>query len=227
MTDNKLHRPLTAQEKQELIEGLTQEDTSFRDAIRSLGIGIEDELIYSDLQRAQNRLNHAMLGIHPLYRREVELAGIVDYKDNALQLANGRTIPFEAMDPAYVEFLENQKRIFNVQEQLPLSSVALKASHTILGEDMVVPDISDNMMGVPSDMSSYSLRTLEKAFTNSMVLMTHLNEMIKKHGLDQAYGMNKDHLLQYVGSNSFNNSFEHSVNELSEVAALAVDKYGM
>ena len=220
---------LSVLDLQNLYEGLTQEDPSFRDEMRILGDGFEDDEIFSPLQRTQNKLNYAMLGVHPIYRREVELAGMVDYVGGQLSLVGGESYPFEELDPSYVEFLNSQQRIHNTKEVLPLSSVALKTSNLLNEDTMDVPDISGITMNLPQDLNerSTSRKVLERAFTNSMVLMTHLGEMIDKHGFGETYGMNKDHLLQYVGSNSFNNSFEHSVGELSNVAASAVNKYGM
>ena len=58
----------------ELYEGITQEDALFRDAIYALNEQVPTDDLFSELDRAQNKLNHAMLGIHPLYRREVELS---------------------------------------------------------------------------------------------------------------------------------------------------------
>lgn len=209
----------------ELYEGLTQEDGKFRDNLSTYaGTGALENLL-SKLELAQNRLNHAMLGIHPIYRREVELSGIVDYPAQTLYLADasgGRAVPFSELDPAYVSFLENQKRIYNVKETLPMSSVALKTSAQWLSEDGVkVPDLSGVPMHLPSDKFPYSRRVLETAFARSMVMMNHLQEEIEKHGLDSVYGANRDDLIRYCESNAFDFQFKKSVNELTEIAEKA------
>lgn len=220
MTGKSIKHPLAFTDRQNLIEGMTQADPSFREAALDLGIEFDIDEIFSDLDRTKNRLNYAMLGIHPIYRREVELAGLVDFKDRTFSMMDGSITTFDDLDPSYVDFLENQKRLYRVGDVLPLSSVALKTSNLLLENDMEVPGISDLHMNVPQDLneSSSSRRTLEKAFANSMVIMTHLEKELKKSGLFEAYGVNKDQLLQYVGSNTFSNSFEHSINELNEVA---------
>lgn len=208
-------------------EGMTQEDGRFRDAIRALGIGFEDEQIFGDLERTQNRLNYAMLGIHPIYRREVELAGLVDFPNRQLSLIGETEVfefGFDGLDPAYVSFLENQKRIYNVKDTLPLSSVALKTSNMLNEDSMEVPNISQLHLNVPTELETPSRAVLERAFTNSMVLMTHLDKELRRHGIAQAVGMNKDALLLYVGSNSFSNSFDHSVGELENVAVTAINR---
>lgn len=223
---------LTASDYQALYEGLTQEDSTFRDELKAVGAVFEEDEIFSELDRAKNRINYAMLGISPIYRREVELAGLVDFHAKTLSFANNPDdviIDFKDLDPAYLAFLENQKRIFDTSgsEILPLSSVALKCSNELNKDKMNTPNLEDIHMNVPKDMGTTSRQILERAFTNSMVMMTHLDRMIKKHGLDKAYGMNKDHLLQHVASDSFNNSFNRSIGELESVSAKSAKGYGL
>lgn len=212
----------------ELYEGLTQQDTTFRDMIYDLSESALTDNILSELELAQNRLNHAMLGIHPIYRREVELSGIVDYADRTLSLfhsGDDNISKFSELDPAYVNFLESQKRIYNVKERLPLSSVALKASNQWLQEDGVnVPDISTVQMHLPDEAFPHSRKILQMAFARNMVMMNHLQEEIEKHGLDKVYGANRDQLLQYCQSNAFDFQFDRSVGDLTETAAQAVTK---
>lgn len=209
-------------EYRELYEGLTQEDDDFRNAISNLSDSTLTDNLLTEIELAQNRLNHAMLGVHPLYRREVELSGIVNYPERALCLfhPDGETVtPFSELDPAYVQFLESQKRIYNVKDTLPLSSVALKTSNQWLKEDGVsVPDTSETQMHLPEDDFPLSRKVLELAFARSMVLMNHLQEEIEKHGLTDTYGTNREDLIQYCQSNSFNYQFHYSVNELTETA---------
>lgn len=213
---------LKVNEYRELYEGLTQEGGKFRDAIYALSEQVPEKELFSDLDRAQNRLNYAMLGIHPIYNREVELSGIVDYARRVLYTyaEDGQIeTSFDDLDPSYVSFLETQKRIYNVKETMPLSSVALKTSNQWLAkEDVKVPDLSQVQMNLPSDELSFSRKVLETAFARSMVLMNHLQEEIEKHGLDRAYGASREDLIQYVQSNSFQFQFDHSVNELTQAA---------
>lgn len=217
-------------EYRELYEGLTQENNAFREKLSTYAEAELAENLLSELELAQNRLNHAMLGVHPIYRREVELSGIVDYPNRMLYLMgpDGDTpFPFDDLDASYVSFLENQKRIYNVKDIMPLSSVALKTSSQWLREDGVTPPETGNVpMNLPSEDFPHSRKVLETAFARSMVLMNHLQEEIKKHGLDAAYGTNREDLIQYCQSNSFNYQFRHSVNELTEVAERAADMDG-
>ena len=217
-------------EYRELYEGMTQKNPDFRSAIGELADGGLETGI-SELELAQNRLNHAMLGIHPLYRREVELSGIVDYPGRSLKLfhPDGESVvPFDDLDPSYVQFLESQKRVYNVKDLLPLSSVALKASSQWLKEDGVgVPDTSSVQMHLPEDNFFCPRRLLEMAFARSMVLMNHLQEEIEKHGLDSIYGTNREDLMGYCQSNDFNYQFDHSVKELSHTAMKVADMDGI
>lgn len=217
---------LKVSEYRELYEGLTQEDGRFRDHLYERSGQTPQEELFPELERAKNRINYAMLGIHPIYQREVELSGIVDYPNKTLYLydRNGQTkTPFSELDPSYVQFLESQKRIYNVKETLPLSSVALKTSSQMLSDEGVrTPDTEGIPMNLPSYEIPYSRKVLETAFTRSMVLMNHLHEEIEKYGLDRAYGTSREDLIKYVESNSFHFGFEHSVNELADVAKDAV-----
>lgn len=227
VTEKKGEKHMKVSEYRELYEGLTQQNNAFRDNLSSyMDMALAENLL-SDLELAQNRLNHAMLGVHPIYRREVELSGIVDYPKKTLYLMGPDgdvPFPFSELDPSYVSFLETQKRVYNVKEMLPLSSVALKASSQWLKEDGVdVPDISKVPMHLPSDDFPHSRKVLEMAFARSMVLMNHLQEEIEKHGLDKTYGANREDLIRYCQSNSFNYQFKHSVHELTEAAERAAD----
>lgn len=229
--DDKYETTLNVSDLQMLYEGLTQEDDGFRNAMTELGYPVDKDELFNEKERAKNRLNYAMLGVHPIYRREVELAGLVDFHERTLSLASKPddiVIPFNDMDPSYVSFLENQKRIYNTKSgKMPMSSVALKASNELNKDKMDVPDLNGVHLNVPQETTSTARQVLERAFTNSMVMMTHLNGMIKKHGFDEAYGMNKDHLLQHVASDQFNYNFTRSVEEIEQVASKSVDDYSL
>lgn len=218
---------MTVKDYRELYEGLTQEDPAFRNRLYALADTDLTGPILSELELAENRLNHAMLGIHPIYRREVELSGIVDYEYQTFRLfaPEGETATsFTDLDPAYVAFLESQKRIYNVKETLPLSSVAIKAGHQMLEADGVpVPDTSDVPMHVPKEPFAASRKVLEAAFAKNMTMLDHLQKEIEKSGLARVYGANRDDLISYCQSNSFDYSFNKSVNELSEAAEEAVN----
>ncbi len=210
-----------------LYEGLTQEDDSFRQAMYEWNDSFVEPLL-SDLELAKNRLNYAMLGVHPIYQREVELSGMVNYSDNTLELYGKEPVPFANLDASYVAFLEQQKRIYNVKEQLPLSSVALKTSHQWLTEEGVnCPDISDIPMNVPDKDFSVSREVLEKAFARNMTMMCHIQEEMKKHHLDETYAVHKDDLIQYCQSNSFSFQFNQSVDELNTVLEIAEGMDGL
>lgn len=227
--DEKHHTTLSVSDFQALYEGLTQEDDNFREALYGIGYEVNKDEIFDEKQRVQNKLNYAMLGIHPIYRREVELAGLVDFHERTLSIASNPddiVINFDDMDPSYVTFLEHQKRIYSTDKKtMPLSSVALKASNELNKDEMDVPELDDIHLNVPKEPSNRSRKVLERAFTNSMVMMTHLDKMIKKHGFNDAYSMNKDHLLQHVASDQFNHSFNRSVTELEGIAIKSVDSY--
>lgn len=227
--DERHSETLSVNDLQSLYEGLTQEDDSFREAMTDIGYEVNKDEVFSSMLRVKNKLNYAMLGVHPIYRREVELAGLVDFHERTLSLAShpeDRIISFDDMDPSYVAFLENQKRIYSTDKKtMPLSSVALRMGNELNKDKMDVPNIDDLHLNVPKEIPNRSRKVLERAFTNSMVMMTHLDSMIKKHGFDKAYNMNKDHLLQHVASDQFNFSFNRSVTELDNIAKTSVNDY--
>ena len=99
---------------------------------------------------------------------------------------------------------------------MPLSSVALKTSHQWLEADGVeVPKLDTLTMSLPEDSLCYSRKTLQLAFARSMVLMNHLHEQMERYGLTKTYDVNRQDLIQYVHSNSFDFQFDYSVNELT------------
>ena len=222
---------MTVQDYRYLYEGVTQDDDEFREHLYTLNDVIPSDDIanklISEIELAQNRLNHAMIGVHPLYRREIEISGIIDYDKKALYLFAGDTdkvYPFEKLDASYVAFIENQKRIYNVKDKeiLPMSSVALKLSNQMCKEDHIpTPDISDMDMHLPKSDFCYSRRILENAFAKNMVLVNHLREEIGKYHLDKTFEVNKDDLISYCQSKSFDYQFAHSVQELTDIAEVA------
>lgn len=222
---------MTVEDYRYLCEGLTQEDNSFREHIYKLNEYMSsDDLtnkLLSEVELAQNRLTHAMIGVHPIYRREIEISGIVDYEKRALRLFapdKDLVYPFKELDPAYVNFIEHQKRIYNVNDKgiLPMSSVALKISDQICKSDGIkTPDITDLDMNLPQKSFCYSRKILENAFAKNMVLVNHLREEIEKHGLDATYEVNKNDLISYCQSKSFDYQFDHSVKELTEISSMA------
>lgn len=224
---------LSVKEMRELYGGLTQKDPSFRDAIGQLSEPPQDMEVFSDLDRAKNRLNLAMLGVHPINQWEVELSGIVDHKDEKLYLYGGDediVYDFEDLDPKYIEFIKDSIDVGDIDTgTTPISSLALELGNVLNKDGIEVPDISGvkTETRLPKDLGSSPRELLEKAFTNSMVMMTHLHGEINKRGLSKVFGTNKDHMLQHAAKDSFNNSFERSVDELTEIAEGVVRDYGM
>lgn len=210
---------LTVADWRDLYEGMTQEDDGFRKKMADYVPGITADNILSELELAQNRLTYAMMGIHPIYCREIELSGFVDYPNRCLSLYmdNGeRVLPFGELDPSYVEFLENQKRTHKVQDIQPLSSVALHATE-LLYPDMqkYIEPVSMNTDGTKEKPSSDMLK---RAWDRSVILMNHIHEELVSSGAAKAFGINRDDLRAYCTSNIGNAQFDRSVAELSGVA---------
>lgn len=226
--DSKQQTPLEASDMRLLYEGLTQEKGDFREAMTDLGYPVDKEEIFSEKKRVQNKLNHAMLGVYPIQRREVEMAGMVDFKEQELRLASDDgdlVTAFDDLDPDYVTFLEEQKERFSPDsDTMPMSSLALRASNELNKEEMDVPSLDKVHLNVPESPSS-SRHELQRAFRNSMVMMNHMNEEIQKHGFDKMYDMNEDHLRQHVASDQFNRNFDRSVSEIEEYAKDSVKEY--
>ena len=168
---------LTVADWRDLYEGMTQADDIFREKMAEKVPGISTDNILSELELSQNRLTYAMMGIYPIYWREIELSGIVNYPDQTLALYadNGeRILSFEELDPSYIEFLENQKRIRNTKDVQPLSSVALHASEELYPEmKKYIDPIPMNTDGTEKKLSSNMLRI---AWARSTILMNHIQE---------------------------------------------------
>ena len=77
---------LSVSDWRDLYEGMTQEDDGFRKKMAERVAGLSADNILSELELAQNRLTYAMMGIHPIYRREIELSGFINYPEKHLAL---------------------------------------------------------------------------------------------------------------------------------------------
>ena len=67
---------LSVSDWRDLYEGMTQEDDGFRKKMAERVAGLSADNILSELELAQNRLTYAMMGIHPIYRREIDFPGL-------------------------------------------------------------------------------------------------------------------------------------------------------
>lgn len=215
---------LTVGDWRDLYEGMTQEDDGFRKKMNELVPELPTDNILSELELAKNRLTYAMMGIHPIYMREIELSGFIDYPEQNLVLYsdNGdRIVPFSTLDPSYVEFLENQKRTHNTKELQPLSSVALRASQELY------PGIKDVVEPIPMNTDGAEVKcsrdALSLAWSRSVILMNHLHEEMQKYGLDKAYGVSRDDLRAYCNSNIGAAQFDRGIAELGQTAEIASD----
>ncbi len=210
---------LTVADWRDLYEGMTQEDDGFRKKMAELVPEIGPDNILSELQLAQNRLTYAMMGIHPIYEREIELSGFINYPERCLALYadNGeRIVPFKELDPSYVEFLENQKRISNLKDRQPLSSVAVKVSEELYpGTQKHLEPVPMNTDGAEISCGS---KALKLAWARSTILMNHIHEELIASGAAKAYGINRDDLRAYCTSRIGSAQFDRSVAELGQLA---------
>ena len=210
---------LTVSDWRDLYEGMTQEDPIFREKLQERHPEVSADRLISELELAQNRLTYAMMGIHPIYEREIELSGFVDYGKRQMLLyadSGERIVPFGELDPSYVEFLENQKRFRNVKDVQPLSSVAIQASRELYPETKeTFESIPMNTDGVQKEKST---DVLKLAWDRSTILMNHLQEEMEKSGVMAAYGVDRDELRVYCSSYMGNAQFDYSVRELKNVA---------
>lgn len=195
------------------MEGMTQRSPAFRDRLHAAPI-------FTEAERQKNLELHAILGIHPIYRREVEISGIADYADRALYLyepGGEKRLSFDGLDPSYVAFLEQTKRISNVKSDVvPLSSVALKLADVCEPG----PELPKAYMHVPEETQtiSRSRKTLMRAFIRNMEMTAHLMEEMEKQGLLQSFDLSADEVLLYCESNSFDFSFDKATGELEAIA---------
>lgn len=218
---------LTVADWRDLYEGMTQEDDGFRKKMAEYEPKVSAENILTELELAKNRLTYAMMGIHPIYWREIELSGFVNYPEQSLSLYaddGERIVPFRELDPSYVEFLENQKRFNKVKDVQPLSSVALHAT------ELMFPEMKKHIEPIPMNTDgaeeSPSSRMLKTAWARSTILMNHIHEELKASGAIKAFGVNRDDLRVYCTSNIGNAQFDRSVAELTDVAAHAAGMDG-
>ena len=219
-TDN-----LTVADWRDLYEGMTQTDDGFRKKMGELVPQVTPENVLSELELAQNRLTYAMMGIHPIYEREIELSGFINYPGRCLTLYadNGeRIVPFSELDPSYVEFLENQKRLNKVRDSQPLSSVALRASEELFPE--VKPQLAFVPMNTDGAEVSCGAKALRMAWARSTILMNHIHEEMQKMGITKAFGVSRDDLRAYCTSRIGSAQFDRSVSELAD---LGVEAQGM
>lgn len=212
-------KDLTVSDWRDLYEGMTQEDPIFREKLQKRHPEVSADRLISELELAQNRLTYAMMGIHPIYEREIELSGFVDYGKRQMLLyadSGERIVPFGELDPSYVEFLENQKRFHSVKDVQPLSSVAIQASRELYPETKkTFESIPMNTDGVQKEKST---DVLKLAWDRSTILMNHLQEEMEKSGVMAAYGVDRDELRVYCSSYMGNAQFDYSVRELKNVA---------
>lgn len=210
---------LTVADWRDLYEGMTQKDDGFRKKMAEMVPGITADNILSELELTQNRLTYAMMGIHPIYCREIELSGFVNYSEQCLALYaddGERIVPFKDMDPSYVEFLENQKRTHNIKELQPLSSVHIKASEELF------PKMKEHLEPVVMNTDGYEpscgVKMLKKAWERSTIMMNHIQEEMDRYGISKAFGVSRDDLRVYCTSRIGSAQFDRSVNELAELA---------
>ena len=210
---------LTVADWRDLYEGMTQADDCFRQRMHELHPEISADNVLSELALAQNRLNYAMMGIHPIYWRDVELSGIADYKNQQLALyadSGERIVQFGELDPSYVEFLENQKRFHNVKDVQPLSSVALRASQELY------PKIAEHIEPVPMNTDGAQVncgaKLLRLAWARSTIMMNYIHEEMQKCGADRAFGVDRDDLRAYCTSRIGSAQFDRGIAELGKLA---------
>lgn len=210
---------LTVADWRDLYEGMTQEDDGFRKKMAEKVPDLPVDNILSELELAQNRLTYAMMGIHPIYEREIELSGYIDYPKRtlALYMDNGeRIIPFKDLDQSYVEFLENQKRIHNLHDRQPLSSVALHASEELFPE--MKKHIEPVPMNTDGTEESPGPKMLRRAWERSTILMNHIHEELQRYGVDEVFAVDRDDLRAYCTSRIGSAQFDRSIAELAGVA---------
>lgn len=219
---------LTVADWRDLYEGMTQEDDGFRKKMAEIVPEITADNILSELELAQNRLTYAMMGIHPIYWREIELSGFINYPEQCLSLYmddGERIVPFKELDPSYVEFLENQKRTNKVKDMQPLSSVALHAT------ELLYPEMQKHIEPIPMNTDgaeeSPSSRMLKAAWARSVILMNHIHEELLASGAAKAFGVNRDDLRAYCTSNIGSAQFDRSIAELADVAQVASGMDGL
>ena len=195
-----------------LVEGLTQDEVAFRDAIRELD-GLAD--YYGLKQSAMNKLNHHLVGSTLTANDPVNIAAMFDFESETIEMRNGQTYSFSEIDPAYITFMNQQAvEVGKRPYRLPMTEIAMELVDAEFENAENKPVIETNHID-----SSKSQQVLHQAFANEMLLMVQLDDFIKDNGLEALMDNHREELMDLVQSHSFDHAFNDAVENLSADAA--------
>lgn len=199
-------------------QGLTQADTSFRDAVEALDYEIKTDF-YNSKRNTINRLNQRTVGIVPNNEKPVDIVGLVDFRQKKItlnELSGEETYNLDDFDPRYLRVLnQNVHGSERNPDELPLSKLSVELLDAQVNEPTNA--LPFNNIEDKYDLTS-TRRQLEQAFANEMVLLVELDEFVKDNGLESVFEAHKDELIQLVDKKAFAQSFNDAVVDLGRSA---------
>lgn len=199
-------------------QGLTQADTSFRDAVEALDYEIKTDF-YNIKRNTINRLNQRTVGLVPNNEKPVEIVGLVDFRQKKItlnELSGEETYNLDDFDPRYLRVLnQNVHGSERNPDELPLSKLSVELLDAQVDEPTQA--LPFNNIEDKYDITS-TRRQLEQAFANEMVLLVELDEFVKDNGLESVFEAHKDELIQLVDKKAFAQSFNDAVVDLGRSA---------
>ena len=196
-----------------IVDGMTQEDREFRDAIMELDARAD---FYTLKRSALNKLNHAMIGLDINREREIEIVGMVDFEKNHMviqELTGEKVYNLDGIDPRYLSYINNLEYVAGRENtRLPLSRVALELLDEQTPEIEAKPDLT-KLESKPSEISG-TTKLLRQSFNNEMLLLVQLDNFIKDNGLETIVDSHKDDLIKLVGTHAYDYDFKNSVEKL-------------
>lgn len=198
-----------------LVAGLTQEETAFRDAVIELDIKAN---FYGIKNRALNQLNRAALGYPIDKSNPINVVGLLDFKLETLALAGQeREILYELdhLDPAYVDYIKATILAGNgkLPDQVPMSELALELLDKEFQALEDKPEL-DNVL-IPRNEIDASMAQSRRAFANEMLLLVQLEEFIKDNNLEGVMSTNMSDLLLMVEQHRYHFNFNDVVEDLT------------
>ena len=199
-------------------QGLTQADTSFRDAVEALDHEIKTDF-YNSKRNTINRLNQRTVSLVPNDEKPVEIVGLVDFRQKKItlnELSGEETYNLDDFDPRYLRVLnQNAHGSERNPDELPLSKLSVELLDAQVDEPTQA--LPFNNIEDKYDITS-TRRQLEQAFANEMVLLVELDEFVKDNGLESVFEAHKDELIQLVDKKAFAQSFNDAVVDLGRSA---------
>lgn len=205
-----------------IVDGLTQDDIAFRDAIQELDARSD---FYTMKTGAMNKFNHALVGDAMSDERPIEVVGLVDFDKNYLVLGEWygeRVYSLDELNPRYLARLNDVRSLTgNTVNRYPLSALAAELLDDEFKDVEDKPDLS-KLKAEPVELNTRSRKILNQAFANEMLLLVQLDDFVQDNNLEEITDVNRHELINLVGTHGYDFRFNDAVEDLQEQI---VDKY--